>query len=162
MNNPTLFFDSCIFIDCIESDRAAKIVTHAINAGYLVTTSITVLGETLTQLMEPSPETDKFVKFKERLDEWNVQFCFPNDLIRILCYQIGEHISPRDPLYNQVTDRTHLAYSIGYKSDFFITTDSELIDYRLPKELSDLDFTKPLTMTLDDFNRNNLIRKKKP
>lgn len=160
MNNSTLFLDTCIFIDCIESDYYKKIVTHAVNAGYHITTSITVLGETLTQLMEPSPETDKFVKFKEHLYEWQVHFCVPNDVIRILCYKIGEYMTKRDPLYYEVTDRTHLAYSIAYKSDFFLTKDKGLIDYDLPRELKDLEFVKPKTMSLEAFNRKYLVKKR--
>lgn len=159
MNKGIIFLDTCVFIDCLESHRYNQIITHAVNSGYPITTSITVLGETITQLMEFGTDIDRIIKFKENLDEWGVSFFFPNDVVRILCYYIGDELTTRDVLYHQITDRTHLAYSIAYKADIFITSDGALQEFELPKKITDRGFYKPVTLPLIEFKRQFLLKK---
>ncbi|MFA7303768.1 MAG: type II toxin-antitoxin system VapC family toxin [Methanoregula sp.] len=159
MNNEILFLDTCVFIDCLDSDKHEQILDHANNDGFTITTSITVLGETVTQLMECRTEIDRIVKFCELLDQWDVSFSFPNDVIRKLCYFIGEELSVRDDLFYQVTDRTHLAYAIAYKSDFFITSDRAIRQFVLPKKIMNAGYRKPDTLTLHEFYKEYLKKR---
>lgn len=159
MNDLVVFLDTCVFIDCLETARLSKILSHANNDGFTITTSITVLGETITQLLETGPEVEPIIKFKELLDAWHVSFTVPNDVVRKICYFIGEELTKRDDLYYQVTDRTHLAYAIAYKSNFFITKDRAIKDYVLPKKISDRGYSKPETLTLSEFNKKYLRKK---
>jgi predicted nucleic acid-binding protein len=158
LGNGILFLDTCVFIDCLESDRAAQIITHAVNKDFPITTSITVLGETFTQLMEQGTNIERIVDFKKILDEWGVSFYFPNDIVRKICFYIGEGLTERDPLYHQVTDRTHLAYAISWKTDFFITSDRALRSFEIPEKITSRGYNKPHTITLTQFNRAFLMK----
>jgi len=84
------------------------------------------------------------------LDDWNITVLFPNEHVRILCYQMGEEeIDTR--MIREPTDRTHLAYAMAYDSDYFLTSDKNLIKYRIPRSFVELGFFKPETMPLDTF-----------
>ena len=56
------------------------------------------------------------------------------------------------------TDRTHLAYAMAYDSDYFLTSDKNLIKYRIPRSFVELGFFKPVTMPLETF-RNTVLNK---
>lgn len=46
----SLFLDTTIFFQGIESSRAATILEHALNQDYQIRTSISVLGEALARM----------------------------------------------------------------------------------------------------------------
>ncbi len=46
----SIFLDTPVFFHCIEHDRFGTILEHANNAGYPISTSISVLGEALIQM----------------------------------------------------------------------------------------------------------------
>ena len=121
------------------------------SSGNSLTTSITVIGETITQLMEHGPDCEPINVFRELLEDFKISIKFPNDTVRILCYHIGEELTDRDGLFREFTDRTHMAYAIAYDSDFFITTDISLKSFILPKSLKDEGFIKPITISLPNF-----------
>ncbi|MDO8871423.1 MAG: hypothetical protein Q7V05_01635 [Methanoregula sp.] len=54
----TIFLDTQIFFQCIENRQLSTVIEHAINAGYQVCTSITVLGEAFTQMYEKPDAVD--------------------------------------------------------------------------------------------------------
>jgi len=54
-------------------------------------------------------------------------------------------------MIREKTDRVHLAYAMSYGCTYFITSDSNLIKYRVPKLIEDKGFFKPVTLTLEDF-----------
>jgi len=153
-----VFLDTCVFIDCLESDKDAQIITHAFNDDFAITTSITVLGETITQLMDVGPDVEQIINFKKMLDRWDVSFFFPNDIVRKICFYIGEGLTDRDELYHQVTDRTHLAYSISYKTDFFITSDKALRDFLVPEKITSRGYGKPITIPITRFKKEFLLK----
>jgi hypothetical protein len=47
-------------------------------------------------------------------------------------------------------DRTHLAYAMAYGSDYFLTSDKNLIRYRIPAQLEEAGFFKPETISLEN------------
>lgn len=154
----SLFLDTTVFFDSIDDDRIKTIIIHSMNAGFTLKTSITVIGEALTQMRE-SRDRDRYVPaFLDLLDTWDVNIHYPNDPVRILCYIMGdEEVDTR--IIREITDRTHLAYAMAYHSDFFITSDKNLKSYHVPKKLEDKGFTKPITLSLSDF-RDEILNKK--
>ncbi|NLW75713.1 MAG: hypothetical protein GXY18_04710 [Methanomicrobiales archaeon] len=153
-----VFLDTTVFFDSIDDDRMKTIMDHAKNAGFTLKTSITVIGEALTQMRE-NRDKDRYVPaFLDLLDVWDINIHYPNDPVRVLCYIMGdEEIDSR--IIREVTDRTHLAYAMVYHSEFFITSDKNMRSYRVPKKLEDVGFIKPITLSLQDF-RDEILNKR--
>jgi len=148
--NSSVFLDTPVFFQCVEYPQFITILEHAINAGYKIQTSISVLGEALSQMHEKKEAMNYIAYLNRALDDWNIVIQFPNDYVRILCYQMGEEeIDTR--MIREPTDRTHLAYAIAYESDYFLTSDKNLIRYRIPTSLQQAGFKKPETMPLAMF-----------
>jgi predicted nucleic acid-binding protein len=61
-------------------------------------------------------------------------------------------------MVREPTDRTHMAYAMAYKMNYFLTTDRNLIRYRIPKKIEDIGFVKPFTITLDEFKDRELSK----
>jgi len=146
----SIFLDTPVFFHCIEHDRFGTILEHANNAGFKIHTSISVLGEAFTQMHE-KPEAVRYIThLNQLLEDWRVAVHFPNEHVRVLCYQMGEEdIDTR--MIREPTDRTHLAYAMAYHSDYFLTSDKNLIKYRIPSSFGEVGFFKPETMPLDTF-----------
>ncbi len=157
MNHPTIFLDTPIFFTCAEDTRSRTTLQHAKNAGYLIQTSISVLGEAFIQMHEHEKALDYITSMNQLLDDLNVAVHFPNDHVRILCYNMGEEeVDTR--MIRESTDRTHLAYAMAYHSDYFLTSDRNLIRYRIPSSLEAIGFSKPACLPLEDF-RNEMSMK---
>lgn len=156
--NKTLFLDTTVFFDSIDDDRMKTVIDHSKNAGFTPITSITVIGEALTQMRE-NRDKDRYISsFLSLLDDWEVSILYPSDPVRILCYVMGdEEIDTR--IIREITDRTHLAYAMAYHSDFFITSDKNLKSYRVPKKIEESGFNKPITISLQEFKETELNKK---
>jgi len=155
--NSFIFLDTPVFFDCIEHDRFVTILGHANNAGFKIHTSISVLGEAFTQMHEKSDAIRYITHLNQLLDDWRVAVHFPNDQVRVLCYQMGEvEIDTR--MIREPTDLTHLAYAMAYDSDYFLTSDKNLIKYRIPKSFGEVGIFKPATMPLETF-RDTVLNK---
>jgi len=104
---------------------------------------------------EKENASEYILQLDQALDDWNIAIHFPNDYVRILCYQMGEEeIDTR--MIREPTDRTHLAYAMAYRSDYFLTSDKNLTRYQIPAILEDAGFFKPKTMTLEKFRKDIL------
>ncbi len=157
MNNPTIFLDTPIFFTCAEDMRSRTPLQHARNAGYAILTSISVLGEAFIQMHEHEKGLDYITALNQLLDEWNITVLFPNDSVRILCYTMGEEeVDTR--MIREPTDRTHLAYAMAYHSDYFLTSDRNLIRYRIPSSLEAIGFSKPTCLPLEEFKNEMLMK----
>jgi predicted nucleic acid-binding protein len=155
--NSSIFLDTPVFFHCIEHERFGTILEHANNAGYKIQTSISVLGEAFTQMHEGRDAVRYITALNQLLDDWNITVLFPNEHVRVLCYQMGEvEIDTR--MIREPTDRTHLAYAMAYDSEYFLTSDKNLIKYRIPRSFVELGFFKPLTMPLETF-RDSVLSK---
>lgn len=148
--NPSVFLDTVIFFKGMEHARYIRTLEHALHLGYEIHTSITVIGEAVSQMHEKKNAMD-YIKFlNDALDTWNIAVHYPNDYVRVLCYQLGEEeIDTR--MIREPTDRTHLAYAMAYHIDYFLTTDPVLIKYRVPQKIQDAGFLKPDTMNPETF-----------
>lgn len=146
----SVFLDTSIFFQCVELPRSKIVLEHAIHAGYQIWTSISVLGEALSQMHEKENALEYITQLNQALDDWSIMVLFPNDYVRILCFRMGEEeIDSR--IIREPTDRTHLAYAMAYKSDYFLTSDKNLIKYRIPSKLQEAGFFKPESMKLEIF-----------
>ena len=154
----TIFLDTSIFFQCIENRQLSTVIEHAINAGYQVCTSITVLGEAFTQMYEKPDAVDYITRMHALFTAWDVTALFPEDRVRISCYLLGE-METDTRMSREPTDRVHLAYAMAYRVDYFLTSDKHLIKYRIPSKLREADFIKPATMPLVKF-RDNVLKKK--
>ena len=101
--------------------------------------------------MHEKPDAVRYIThLNQLLEDWRVAVHFPNEHVRVLCYQMGEEeIDTR--MIREPTDRTHLAYAMAYHSDYFLTSDKNLIKYRIPMSFGEIGFFKPVTMPLETF-----------
>lgn len=155
--NFSVFLDTTIFFQGIEQPQTLTILKHAGNVGCQIRTSISVLGEALARMHENERSVHYVTQLDRTPEELNVAIHFPNDYVRILCYQMGEDdIGTRR--IREPTDRTHLAYAMAYHSDYFLTSDKNLTKYRIPTVLENAGFMKPATMSLEKF-RDTILKK---
>jgi len=99
----------------------------------------------------------KIAGFLTLIKEWEMLFYVPNDSVRIICYEMGEDFTD-SRLAGQITDRTHLAYSIAYGLRYFISTDYLIKKYQLPPVLTGYGFNKPEVLNLGEFRNHVLDR----
>ena len=113
LKEDTLFLDSCVFFTCIKEERCRKVLGRAINQNFKIVTSITVLGETLTEMLRQDETVGNVDQFISLLKEWNVITLYPNDVLSQICFEMGLDITD-NRITNQITDRVHLGYAISY------------------------------------------------
>ena len=88
--NSSIFLDTTVFFHCIEHDRFVTILEHANNAGYKIQTSISVIGEAFTLMHKGRDAVRYITHLNQLLEDWRVAVHFPNEHVRVLCYQMGE------------------------------------------------------------------------
>lgn len=144
----TVFLDSCIFFECIEDPRNQTVLNHAINLGYTLVTSITGIGETVDQMRKRPDRSDFILAFINLYENLRVFTYYPDPIVADVCY----HLANLEIDYRvEKTDRVHLGYAIAYGCDYFLTSDKNLIKYRVPHALEEVKFFKPKTITLEEF-----------
>ena len=109
--------------------------------------------------MRENPDRERYIpSFLNFLDQWGVNIFYPSNPVRILCFIMGdEEVDIR--IIREITDRTHLAYVMAYHSDYFITSDKNLKNYRIPKRIENSGFIKPITLSLQEFRDTELIKR---
>ena len=103
--NHSIFLDTDIFFECFECPKFETIIEHALNLGYDLSTSISVLGqlpttkvvglhfnlidpfgsmqsEGFTQMNDKANASDYILASKRYLDDWEIAVHFPNDYWR--------------------------------------------------------------------------------
>jgi len=145
-----VFLDTGIFFDCLESPDKRSLINHAINRDYQVFTSLTVIGEVILIMKRDAKFAEHLTGFFSLLTEWNITILVPTDGVAVICYEFSQDLTD-GRMISQKTDRTHLAYAIAYDCDYFITSDDALIRYRIPLKLSESDYVKPDTLSLEKF-----------
>ncbi len=162
LKEDTLFLDSCVFFTCIKEEQYRKILDRAINQNFKIVTSITVLGETLTEMLRQYETIGNVDQFISLLKEWNVITLYPNDVLSQICFEMGLDTADTR-ITNQITDRVHLGYAISYDCNYFITDDDAIQRYRIPTRIEKIDYHKPDTLDLlglrDTLQRNQMKRK---
>jgi len=152
-----VFLDSWAFIEAIDNEDQKRIIAaiSRLDTQYKLVTSITVIGETSIKLREKENGFELITTFFQMLDHYNVEIIFPNYIISLLCYHMGmdNHDSR---MFDQPTDKVHLAYAISQECPFFISRDHALRDYELPEILIKKEFNKPEILPLNTFKRKYL------
>jgi hypothetical protein len=142
------FLDTCVFFECALNPKNQTILNHAMNLNFPLVTSITVIGEAIDQMRKQSDRSHLISSPIRSFDEWNITSLYPNPVVAEICYRLAtEGVDYRV----ENTDRVHLGYALAYGCDLFITSDKNLVKYRVPKNLEDAGFVKPCTITLEEF-----------
>ena len=145
------FLDTCVFFECIENIKNQTVLNHAANINYPLVTSITVMGEAIDQMRKQSDRSRLISSLVRSFDDWNITSLYPDPVVAEICYRLAtEGIDYRV----ENTDRVHLGYALAYGCELFITSDKNLIKYRVPKYLEDAGFIKPRTITLEEFKEH--------
>lgn len=143
------FLDANILFQSIVSDKIKSQVKHIINTNNRTVSSITVLGETIAICIG-----EKRVKDLDNIIDLNHElkpvYHFPSHKLRECCRCL-DTLDPTDRC--SVTDKTHLAYAIANGSDYFITTDKNLLKFPVNKcnckEKCDMKSLKKIITTKD-------------
>lgn len=125
------FLDAEILIDSVEDNRKGREVykklRHIKNKDHVLVTSITVLGEIILVCMRDN-RLDDLKNIIDMIAELGMTYYVPNNLLRDCCKCVDKLDK-----YNKTgsTDRTHLAYSLNYDDDYFITNDNEVLKLKI-------------------------------
>ncbi len=128
-----IFLDSTVFFDAIEKNkdgtRLKTLLRHAINDDHILVTSLTVYGEIVQVCIRDNRDNDLKDILKLIVD-LDVQCWLPNPLLRDCCKCLDKHDKE-----NRVglSDRTHLAYSMSYGDEYFLTSDDNLLHFPVNK-----------------------------
>ena len=77
--NQSLFLDTPIFFQCSETVTLGTVLEHAINTGYQIRTSISVLGEALSQ----THEKENAMEYISRLIQYSTTGVLPSSSLTI-------------------------------------------------------------------------------
>ena len=129
-----IFIDTNIFLKLIEGNKRERerfktLLNHAKNVGYTFTTSLTVYGETLS-IGLTKKRKEELHSMIELIRDLNIQCWTPNSQLRECCRCLDK-IDKEDRV--GPIDITHLAYSMTYNDDFFLTSDKDLLHFPLDK-----------------------------
>lgn len=115
--------DTCILLDAIDDKRTETLLNHLVNAKHTVSVPLTVAGELLTVCLTEQRKDDlnKVVDLCVRLD---AEYLMPRPELRGCCACMD---STDDRKHTSITDRTHIAYAKAWESDYFLTTDKEIL-----------------------------------
>ncbi|MEI6795265.1 MAG: hypothetical protein WCK39_00220 [Methanomassiliicoccales archaeon] len=119
-----VFLDSCVILECFLTNGHEEMVTlrHLKNLGVELVTSITVLGECLDQCKEKRFDPLALFGCIVALD---MEVVYPRTPLRALCVEVDGHLESVGRCGSSCTDRTHFAYAIMARCDFFVTSSSE-------------------------------------
>ncbi|MDD1701649.1 MAG: PIN domain-containing protein [Methanoregula sp.] len=155
----SLFLDSGIFFECLDDDNCKTLLNHAINKGFALYTSITVIGETILIMLKKGKDAEYSNRFFQELTRWDITILVPDNSVPFICYEFSQDISD-GRFISQVTDRTHLAYAMAYTMELFLSSDTALKNYRVPAILSESGYTKPQVLSLSEFKEDYLSKGK--
>ena len=128
-----IFIDTSIFFNLVEGktreqEKIRTLLKHAKHAGYSLTTSITVYGEIVQVCFrDKRKELYAILNF---IKDLNITCWLPNKQLRQCCLCLDK-IDTEDRV--GPSDKTHLAYSMTYNDDYFLTSDLDLLHFPLHK-----------------------------
>jgi len=155
----SVFLDSDIFFECLDDDNCSTLLNHAINRGFVLYTSITVIGETILIMLKKGKDAEYSNRFFKDLIRWDITLLVPDNSVPSICYEFSQDTSD-GRFISQVTDRTHLAYAMAYSMDLFLSSDTALKNYRVPAILSESGYAKPQVLSLPEFKEECLSKGK--
>jgi predicted nucleic acid-binding protein len=130
------------------NSKNQTILNHAANINFPLVTSITGIGEAIDQIRKHADRSRLISSLVLSFDDWNITSLYTDPVVADICYRLAtEGVDYRI----ENTDRVHLGYAFVYGCELFITTDKNLLKYRVPKNLKDAGFVKPCTITLEKF-----------
>jgi hypothetical protein len=92
-----------------------------------------VLGEVSAICFEGKKHTvEDLYKIVNLLNRYDVKFRHPNRVVAEICSNLYSDDWRDDRM--KPTDLVHLGYALAYDSDYFITSDRILNEYRIPED----------------------------
>ena len=132
-----IFLDTCVFFECIDDSRKTTTIHHAKNLGYIISTSITVLGEAIDQIREHNDRDWYLSAFMSFLNEWEVWTFYPDQVVARVCNCLANR---EIDFRVEKTDRVHFGYAISNDCSYFVTSDKNLLSTKFPRNLNEQDF----------------------
>jgi hypothetical protein len=131
-----VFFDTCVIIDSATPGRigneTTKDIQHLSNAGHLLCTSITVIGEMVnTSFNKDTFDLHVGITTLKRLE---FDIMFPVQELRNWCILVDREMDATGRYGSSITDRTHFAYALVYECDYYVTSKGETRTLKAPKE----------------------------
>jgi predicted nucleic acid-binding protein len=128
-----IFLDTNILFDASEENSAGTrlktLLTHAINDNHILTTSLTVHGEVIQVCMRDNKDDDLH-NILGVIRELDVQCWLPDPQLRNCCKCLDK--VDKDHRVD-LSDRTHLAYSISNGDDYLLTSDGAFLHFPIQK-----------------------------
>ncbi|MFO7676875.1 MAG: type II toxin-antitoxin system VapC family toxin [Thermoplasmatota archaeon] len=128
-----IFLDSTIFFEAVaknsEASRLKTLLRHAVNDKHILVTSLTVYGEIVQVCIRDDRDND-LKDILKLIADLDIQCWLPNPLLRDCCKCLDKKDKE-----NRVglSDRTHLAYSMSYGDDYFLTLDKDLLHFPIDR-----------------------------
>ena len=105
---------------------------HLSNAGHLLQTLITVIGE----MVNTNFDKDTFDLYHgiTTLKRLEFEILFPAQELQEWCILVDREMDATGRYGSSITDRTHFAYALAYGSDYYVTSKGETRTLKAPKE----------------------------
>ena len=146
------FLDANTLFESIISTKVKNQINHIQNTNNQAVSSITVLGETIAICIgeKRTKDLDNIIDLNRDL---KLIYHFPTHKLRDCCTCLDK-LDPTD--FCSITDKTHLAYAIANKADYFVTSDKDLLKFPINKcqckEKCDMKNLKKIITTKDILN----------
>jgi hypothetical protein len=139
------FLDSCIMIRCIEQggEPYLRILNRLVGSGHTISTSITLIGESVHQCALKSFDAQEIVGM---IRDFDIRIIYPSIELRPMCTMMDDMVLRDGPYGSSATDRTHFAYAIVAQSHFFVTSQGETRCLRTPDQSDSEIRTAAVTM----------------
>ena len=123
--------DTCILFNALKDSQVKGTLNRLKNDDHKIVIPLSVAGEILMQGIQEG-KMNQFYDIIDLLNEIDATFLIPNELLRKCCQCIDTFIKTKGIYGSSLTDRTHLAYSISYNCDYYITSKSETRTLKIP------------------------------
>jgi len=124
-----IFLDTSILIDAVKDQKLRTLLNHTKNKGCTFVTSLTVYGE-LIEVCNRKNMREDLIEMLDLIKQLDIECSLPNPQLRECCKCLDK--MDKDMRVN-MSDRTHLAYSMAYDDDYFLTNDQYLQRFPIHK-----------------------------
>lgn len=124
-----IFLDSTILFDAIIDNRLKTLLRHVKNDNHTLVTSLTVYGE-IVDVCRRENRRDDLHNILDLVNELCIQCSLPNIQLRDCCKCLDKM---EKNCRIGLSDRTHLAYSMAYDDDYFLTNENDLLHFPIYK-----------------------------
>ena len=127
-----IFFDTCVLIDCLgkKGEEAERVISQMHNAGYGLTTSISVVGEMIQISILKGLDFNRLISIISR---YEIEIIFPLNEFRSWFEEVETSLARNGIYGSSSTDRLHVAFALMIKADVFVTSAGEVRSLHRPR-----------------------------